>query len=354
MKKAVKIILIVFASLLLLLIIALAGAYMMFKNEINAISSIECLDPEKHLYKMEYSGDYGIDKLMSEGGADSDSAVSDFCTEYISKGFYKSVVKTGKPACSVLSVSSPDGVKLYGRNFDWDAEVSMVLVTKNNGGYASITTIDLENLGYTKDYLPDNFGNSFIAAAAPYVPMDGMNEKGLCVSDLEVNNISERTNQDNGLPDVTTTVAIRLMLDKCASTDEAVALLKQYDMHGSANIMHHISISDVTGNSVVVEYVNNEMIVTPTDVLTNFYIYDGEPEKHKSDSSYVRYETLSKLYSEKSGIMTANEVTEGMKSVSQTSGTWKTEWSVIYDQTNLQSDFYYMGNFDKKYHFELK
>ena len=43
-----------------------------------------------------------------------------------------------------------------------------------------------------------------------------------------------------------TTTAIRLLLDK------AVDLLSQYDMHSSADMIHHLSIEDAEGNSVVI------------------------------------------------------------------------------------------------------
>lgn len=41
-------------------------------------------------------------------------------------------------------------------------------------------------------------------------------------------------------------------------------------------MMIHLALTDTTGRSVVVEYVNNEMIVTQTTVVTNFYLAEGE------------------------------------------------------------------------------
>jgi len=45
-----------------------------------------------------------------------------------------------------------------------------------------------------------------------------------------------------------------LLLDRAATVDEAVALLKQYDMHSSLASAHHFSIADASGRSAVVEY----------------------------------------------------------------------------------------------------
>ena len=49
--------------------------------------------------------------------------------------------------------------------------------------------------------------------------------------------------------DITTTTAIRLMLDKAADVEEALALLEQYDMHSSAGSCYHFQISDARGKS---------------------------------------------------------------------------------------------------------
>ena len=62
--------------------------------------------------------------------------------------------------------------------------------------------------------------------------MDGMNEKGLYIADLIVGGENEEaTNQERGNVNLTTTDAIRLVLDKAATVDEALELLKNHDMH---------------------------------------------------------------------------------------------------------------------------
>ena len=54
--------------------------------------------------------------------------------------------------------------------------------------------------------------------AAIYVTLDGMNEKGLMVADLMAGD-KEQTNQQTEKPDLTTTTAIRLLLDKAATVE---------------------------------------------------------------------------------------------------------------------------------------
>ena len=72
--------------------------------------------------------------------------------------------------------------------------------------------------------------------AALYAPLDGMNEAGLAVS---VNMIQdgEAIEQDTEKPDITTTTAIRLLLNQASDVEEALKLLGQYDMHSSMGMM---------------------------------------------------------------------------------------------------------------------
>ena len=95
--------------------------------------------------------------------------------------------------------------------------------------------------------------------------MDGMNEKGLCVAVLMIED-RPAFSQDTGKPDLTTTTAVRLLLDRAASVEEAVELLSGYDLHASAGMMVHFSIADASGRSVAVEYIDNEMRVVETDM----------------------------------------------------------------------------------------
>ena len=97
--------------------------------------------------------------------------------------------------------------------------------------------------------------NDIRVLAALYAPLDGMNEKGLAVS---VNMIQDSTsiNQNTEKSDLTTTTAVRLLLNKAASVDEALDLLRQYDLHASMGMMIHFALADTTGKGVVVEYIN--------------------------------------------------------------------------------------------------
>ena len=86
-NKRKKVIGWVCGSILVLLIVIISGFWSMFGTFILAAGSIEKL--EDGLYSMEYSGDYGFDEFLKQGGATSDSALAEYLIAYLSHGFYK-------------------------------------------------------------------------------------------------------------------------------------------------------------------------------------------------------------------------------------------------------------------------
>ena len=196
-----------------------------------------------------------------------------------------------------------------------------------------------------------------MALAAVYVPLDGMNEKGLCVADLMVSH-GQAEDQDTQKPDLTTTSAIRLLLDKAATVDEALELLSQYDMHFSIGAAQHLSVSDATGRSVAVEWVDGEMVVTDTPVVTNYYLYQDDGTSG-SGQSYVRFNTLSELRQTADGVMTSIEVRDALAAVAQSNfpgenGGELTCWSWVYDQQEKTALFYDTEDWEHPYTLSLR
>ena len=142
---------------------------------------------------------------------------------------------------------------------------------------------------------------------------------------------------------------------KAANVDEAVALLRQYDMNSSIGSAHHLSIADSQGKSVVVEYINGEMLVTETKVVTNHYLSDCEKQGIGSEQSHKRYDTLASH----TGPADADEVRDLLESVAQknypqTADSYeKTMWSIVYCPEKRCADFYFAENYAHSYELML-
>lgn len=342
-RRIMKIVLIVLAVFLVAAVGLLAGAWSMFGEKVKAARSVRKL--EDGLYYMEYSGDYGFDAFLNKGGASSEAAMAQYITSFLSGGF----IKTGtNPVPQDFGCSTLTAGNIMGRNFDWEgANGSAIIIhTKPQNGYDSYSTSWFYFLGFGQNWKPEGFANRYMALAAIYVPLDGINEKGLCVADL-VNGDNEQTHQKTDKVDLTTSTAIRLLLDNTATVDEAIELLKQYDMNSAIGMSHHIAISDASGRSVVVEYVADEMIVTETPVVTNHYLSPGEKKGVGNKESHARFDKLMEL---RDAVTGTEQMRDTMETVSY-SGI--TQWSIVYDQEAKAFDFYWQMQFDKPYSFAL-
>ena len=334
-----------------LLIILVAGGWAMFGTLITAANSIEKL--EDGLYSMEFNGDYGFDDFLAQGGAASDGKVADYLVTFLSHGFYKieSDVQTGEFGCSTICTRDEHGTVFFGRNYDWAECQTMIVHTVPKDGYESVSTCCLDFLGFSEGYAPDgSMMDRMQTLAAIYVPLDGMNEKGLVVADLMAGD-KEETHQRTDKPDLTTTTAIRLLLDQAADVDEAIALLGQYDMNSSIGSAHHLSIADAGGKSVVVEYVGGEMLVTQTKVVTNHYLADCEKQGIGSEQSHLRFDILS-AHTGPADEMDVRDLLESVaqKNYPQTEGSFeKTMWSIVYCPEGRCADFYFAENYEHRY-----
>ncbi len=318
----------------------------MFGVFIPAAKSIMKL--EDGLYRMEYVGDYGFDEFLAQGGADSDSALAVYLASYLSHGYCKTERNVPEEAfgCSTVCVTDEHGVTYFGRNYDWKDCRALIVHTKPDNGFESVSTCCLDFLGFGGDYRPDgSMADRIMTLAAIYVPLDGMNEKGFAVADLMAGD-DEETHQQTDKADLTTTTAIRLLLDHASNVNDAIELLKRYDMNSSIGTAHHLAIADATGRSAVVEYVNGEMIVTETGIVTNHYLGDSAKKGVGSAESHIRYNTLNAW----AGDAYEDGVGKRLEAVSQKIDNGEgTIWSIVYCLKEGRADFFFRRNYDRGY-----
>lgn len=314
-------------------------------DAITIIPTSQVQQLEAGLSAVSWQGNYGLDAFLKQGGASSDEAVAQFLTEHL--GTEGVSLQTGRFGCSTLEVPSPEGHALFGRNFDWTSCNALVVQSTPEDGYASISTVNLDFLNGYIEQLPEEA----LTLASLYAPLDGMNDQGLCVAVLMIQD-SATIDQDAGRPDLTTTTAVRVLLDQAATVEEAVNLLEQYDLHASMGMMVHFAIADAGGNSAVVEYVDNEMVVTETPVVTNFYLSEGEKQGIGTQQSHNRFEILTDTLAEQPE-MTLEQLRDAMDSVSKDNfgGFESTEWTILFDQTVGEATYFHQEDYGSGYRF---
>lgn len=263
----------------LLLLILVVGGGLLLRNELTTLATMKKIN-NKPFYEMNYRGDYALDKLLKKG-VNNDQELADFATGQLLHGLPVKI-KVPNLGCTTFNAKTPEGKATFARNFDLDDAPVMVVRTKPKNAYESISVVDPGLLGIKSNEMNQTMAR-LMTLVAPYIPLDGLNEKGLSAAVLELD--GPTTNQQTDKPGINTSVAIRMILDKAKTTDEAVKLLEKYDMHSSAKATYHFQIADRQGKSVIVEYINNKMQVLPADksyqVATNFYL---SPDKYNQGS----------------------------------------------------------------------
>lgn len=307
------------------------------KNTAETLSSIRQID--KNLWTMVYKNPYGLDALLEQGCATIMDAVVFLQKEVKLPSLVPDPEHSGF-ACSTFNAKTPEGQYIFGRNFDYKEAPCMVCWTAPEKGYRSLSVIDTTFfLHGTKHITLENSKKKYHTMGAPYMAMDGINEKGFSVAVLEIK--SKATKQNTGKKPIITTVAIRAALDKCETVDEAIELFASYDMHDSLFINYHYQFADAYGASAIIEYVDNKMYVIRQEKkdeclkLTNYFLTPGG-DNHDG-RGMDRYDHIEKTLNNKNGTLTEDEA---MKLLSEVTLNYQhktlkhqviTLWSSVYN-----------------------
>ena len=305
----------------------LYGGWSMFGDELKAIKSLTMV--EEGVYTFTFKGDYGFKAFLEQGGAKTDAEMARYIARFLSHGYMD--IPEGEPTEADAGCTSLQGKGLFARNFDFKPKgQNIVLIrTEPDDGYKSISTSSFAFLGYGDDWHPIAGMDGFAALATVYIPLDGMNEKGVCVADLiEID--GDTTTFDTPKPDLTIVGAIRLVLDYAASVDEATALLAKYDVHPSIGSAHHLAIAD-ENRSVVVEWKGGEIHATDTAVVTNHCLWENRDSSHTEESR----QRLAKLADRR-----PQSQADALSSLQEASYKDWTLWSVIYDRATLSGRWF--------------
>ena len=329
-KTIIKRIVFGLISIVLVLILVLL---FLFRHELRTLYTLKEKSPG--VYTMTYDGDYGFDEFLKTG-AKSDKDIEAFVTKRLLKGLPIKINVT-EAGCTAFVTRNETGDVIFGRNFDFEYAPVLQVHTDPDDGYASVSTVNLSFAGYDRDNLPSSgIGfNNFLTLAAPFLPFDGMNEKGVCMSLLAVPEVQKKDDPDKVT--LNTTTAIRLVLDKAASVDEAVALLKQYNIYFSGGVNCHFLIADATGKSVIIEYYDGGLkeVTADTDyqIASNFIAYHGV-NIGEGYTEFERYDAVEKTLVENNNKMNMRQCEELLNTIGVRSGdTDKLQWSVVYDLT---------------------
>lgn len=297
-----------------------------------------------NLYKMDICYDYSIDRIIDRKITDDESALGAILQEVLPD--YPVNLKMPNFGCSAFTMKNPDSV-MMGRNYDFKNDTSSMLVyCTPKDGYSSVAFAALDNVNANNPEQSDE--TKLATLLSPFICLDGINEKGVSIAVLTLD--SSPVRQHSGKPVIATTLAIRLVLDRAATTEEAVELFQKYDMFASSGRDYHFYVTDSTGDGRVIEYDcdsnDRKLVVTKSPAVTNFFVmYKDFVKPYQKNGVYghgrERYDKIINVLKENNN-HTKETAWQALVAASQAPNpndiTSNTQWSIVYDNTNLTAD----------------
>ena len=361
MNKVIKRVLIILLMIVVLAAAVFLGIYFTRIQTIGSIEQLTDYEDGYNLYRMDVKYDYSIENVINRGIEDDQMMIDSMLKEVLPLLPVK--MKAPNFGCTSFSLTDTDGDVHMGRNYDFKSDTSAMLVyCTPKDGYKSVAVAALDNVSAN---VPDeNIKKKLASLASPFICLDGINEKGVSISVLTLD--SEPVRQNTGKPVISTTLAIRLVLDRAATTEEAVELLNSYDMFSSSGRDYHFYITDASGDGRVVEYdpesEDRNLIATSTEAVTNFFIrHKDKVLPNQKNGIYghgrERYDVVMKVLDEEKGNYTNATVWEAMKVAAQNPDpeaiTSNTQWSVSYNNTDLTAEIAIRRNWEDVTQFEI-
>jgi hypothetical protein len=244
--------------------------------------------------------------------------------------------------------------KFYGRNFDWEMSPALLLFYHPASGYDSVSMVDMAYLDIPDDQI-DQLTSLSIAErqallAAPALPFDGMNERGLVVGMAAVppGDMEPDPNKET----IGSLGVMRKMLDQASSVDEAVAILQQYNVDfesGDGPPLHYL-IADRSGRAVLVEFYEGSLRLLPNEepwhFATNFL---RSAVQGSTAGQCPRYDKLDAQLASSAGSLDARQAMSLLEDVAQSN----TQWSIVYGFSTGDITVSMAGQYDSPHTFYM-
>ncbi len=180
-------------------------------------------------------------------------------------------------ACTRVLYTAPDGTVLTGRSMDWAEDMRSNLWAFPKG-------MERSGAGGPKTPRWRSLYGSVVVSGYDLGTAEGMNEKGL------VTNLLYLAESDygpaNGKPVLSISLWAQYVLDQFATVEEAVAHLRKEPFRivapklpNGQGAQLHLSLSDATGDSAILEYINGKLVVhhgRQYTVMTNSPNFDQQ------------------------------------------------------------------------------
>ncbi len=233
-------------------------------------------------------------------------------------------------ACTTFILKSTDEL-IFGRNLDWYSDNGIIVINKKNILKSSLVFPPEIPIEWTSKYGSitfNQFGKEF--------PFGGINEKGLVIEIMVAK--AQYENYDNRKA-INELQWVQYQLDNSKTIDDVINS-KRYLRISAINQDLHFLICDSSGNSAVIEFQNNSMIVyrdkkLPITVLEND-TYSTSLINYKNNFE-CRFNTAANMIKKHNGKNNSSIIKYSFEILDSVA--LGAEWSIVYDIKNMKIYF---------------
>lgn len=257
-------------------------------------------------------------------------------------------------SCTTFFLDSSD-YSVFGRNLDWINDEGLVVVNKRRVTKKAY----LNALTWTSKYGSVTFSDS-----GRDFPLGGMNETGLVVESMALD--QTKLPFADAREQITSLQWIQYQLDNSSSLEEVLSSDSKIRIqHIPIGNQLHYFVCDRSKTCAVIEFIDNKMVYykgihLPVKALTNSTYAESinrwgrnqipKPDKSRSVERFIRAANMIHAFDQISDTSPIAYAFNILNSVSQPQ---YTQWSIVYDITNLSIHFRTFSNL-KISHFSLR
>ncbi len=248
-------------------------------------------------------------------------------------------------SCSAIVLKDGNQV-ILAKNFDWTYSDGIIIKNLRGVNKTAYYTHSGEQAIWTSKYGSVTFNQN-----GKEMPYGGMNEKGLVIEmlwmELTKYNINENKKFVNELE------WIQYQLDNFERVQQVIDHLDDLKIYPIKGKIHYI-LTDVTGQSVIIEYLNGKPTAYKKEAnscqaITNNAVSHSEPYKNQAKGipkrNTVPIYRYYQLEQQISTIHNQGEINEAfafdvLKKVAITKGEFKTRWSIVYNINKKTISFF--------------
>jgi len=246
---------------------------------------------------------------------------------------------------------------VFGANLDLRIDEGLLFINKRN-----VAKILLDP-GTTGEYAEwtSKYGNVTFNLGGYQFAWAGMNEAGLVISTMDLN-ITENPAPDER-PPLETAIWVQYQLDNASTIQDVIA---SDSVVRITNTTDHYLVSDRTGSSTVIEFIEGKMVVhtdetMPVKALTNntyeesidswkksrWWMFWRLLERRFWRSSLIRFEIAAdrvKSFNENDKDKAVEYAFDTLEKTHDEAESNPTQWSIVFDTENLEIHFHTRTN----------